>query len=220
MLNEDTSRAPVLYESIQDWTFDVETLQDEMNWQLDLLICEQKRIKQLEDQIHTIYTQIDPHGLLISLPGIAYILAAAILTCTGSVNQFPSLCKHRGFARLYPTQKSTGDQTTSHGKISKQSHNRYKRTLYLTAENAHKSDVELCAFYHKRRQHTHTEAVCAVANAKLIPGIHLMLKAMNTVRNKGHEPPHYVYRDEARHPISISRIRPLGPWCLHLGRYG
>jgi hypothetical protein len=59
-------------------------------------------------------------------------------------------------------------------RISKMSCNRYKRSLYLAAQTACRWDLEMAAFYHKKRKagHTHKQAVCAVANGKLLPGIH------------------------------------------------
>lgn len=182
--------------------FDKDALQDEMTWELDMLEAEQIRIKHLKKQITQIYETIDPQKMLTSLPGIAQTLAASIFCCTGDIERFPSLCKHRGFAGFYPTKQSTGDDTNTRGTLSKQSSNRYKRTLYLAAENAYKWDVELCAFFHKRRKagHTYHQAVCAVANAKLLPRIHRMLKEMKKPRKNGSNPPHYVFRDESGNP--------------------
>ena len=49
--------------------------------------------------------------------------------------------------------------------------------------------------------------VCAVANARLIPRIHRLPKAMHTTRNHGQELPHQVYRDEAGPPIIKTEAR-------------
>ncbi len=203
--------AATLYENIQHMPLEKDTLQDEMTWEREMLEHEQTRIKHLEKQINEIYAGIDPHQVLASLPGIADILAASIFSCTGDIDRFPSVCKHRGFAGFYPTKRSTGDDTNSHGKLSKQSSNRYKRALYLAAENAYKWDVELCAFFHKRRQagHTYTQAICAVANAKLLPRIHCMLKAMKETQQNGNNPPQYVFRDESANPISKREARAI-----------
>ena len=182
-----------------------------MTWELHSLALEHKRIKALEKQIAKIYNTLDPHQSLISLPGVADILAASIFVCVGDILRFPSVKKHRGFAALYSTKHDTGDHTKGHGSLSKQGSNRYKRALYLAADNAYKWDVELCAFYHNRRQsgHNHIQAVCAVANAKLIPRIHLMLNRMKQVQKNGNNPPQYVFRDLSGNPISKVEARAM-----------
>lgn len=87
--------------------------------------------------------------------------------------------------------------------MSKMASARYRRYLYLAADNAYKWDVELAAFYHKRRRggHTHTQAVCAVANAKLLPRIHHLLKELKQVK-PNQVRPQYVFRDLSGNPIS------------------
>jgi transposase len=203
--------AKTLYDDLIQIPFDAESLQEEMTWELDCLALEHKRIKALEKQIAKIYNTLDPHKSLISLPGIADILAASIWTSVGDIERFPSIKKHRGFLGFYSTKHNTGDDTNGGRKISKQGANRYKRALYLAADNAYKWDVELCAFYHNRRQsgHNHTQAVCAVANAKLLPRIHLMLNRIKQVQKNGNNPPQYVFRDLSGNPISKVEARAL-----------
>jgi transposase len=203
--------AKILYDDLADMPFDAESLQEEMNWELHILAQEEKRIKVLEKQIAKIYNTIDPHQSLISLPGIADILAASIWISVGDIERLPSLKKHRGFLGFYSTKHDTGDDTNNGGKISQQGANRYKRALYLAADNAYKWDVELCAFYHQRRQsgHNHTQAVCAVANAKLLPRIHIMLNRMKQVQKNGNNPTRYVFRDLSGNPISKVEARAM-----------
>ena len=191
--------------------FDEATLQDEMNWELDQLEREETRLRNIEAQIKKLNTALDPHGVLTSLPGIGDILAAGISTCVGDIDRFQSLTKHRGYAGFYPSTKGTGDHRVNSVPISKMSSNRYKRYLYLAAENAYKRDVEMVAFYHKRRLagHTHTQAVCAVANAKLLPRIHHLMKQLKQAKTNRLPHPHYVFRDLSGNPISKTEARTI-----------
>jgi transposase len=199
--------AVAFYEPIRaqnQMPFDEVLLQQEMEGELDRLECEEQEVLQLEQQIRHHQRQLDPQGALISLPGISHILAAGIRSCIGNIDRFDSVTKHRGFAGFYSSANSTGDTSKRGGSISKMSSSRYKRYIYLAADNAYKWDLELAAFYHNRRQagHTHRQAVCAVANGKLIPRIHHILKAIAATEDTFRAAPHYVFRDLSGNPIS------------------
>jgi transposase len=191
--------------------FDEAALQDEMGWELDQLEREEERLHTLESQIKKLNTKLDSQRSINSLPGIADILAAGIQSCVGDIDRFDSLEKHRGYAGLYPSSRATGDHRVKGTSISKMSSNRYKRYLYLAAENAYKWDVEMAAFYHKRRQagQCHTQAVCAVANAKLLPRIHSLMKQLKQARINHTPRPHYVFRDLSGNPISKAEARAI-----------
>ena len=91
------------------------------------------------------------------------------------------------------------------------SSNRYKYYLYLAAENAYKWDVEMADFYHKKRKagHSHTQAVCAVANAKIIPRIHKLMKMQKQAQINRMPYPHYVFKDLSGNPISKTEARAI-----------
>ncbi|MEA3408937.1 MAG: IS110 family transposase [Candidatus Eisenbacteria bacterium] len=203
-----------LYQPARDadsMPFDERILQDELNWELDQLEREEQRRHLLELHIKKLNRKIDPTDSLISLPGIRHILAAGIRTCVGDIDRFESLNKHKGFAGFYPSVSKTGDHASSPMPMSKMSCNRYKRCLYLAAENAYKWDLEMAAFYHKRRRagHTHTQAVCAVANAKLLPRIHQLMKSLKYAERNGTRRPHYVFRDLSGNPISKTEAKAM-----------
>jgi transposase len=191
--------------------FDPALLQEEMNWELDQREGEEQRLRHLEQQITHLNQQLDPQGVLLSLPGVHHLLAAGIRTCVGTIDRFSTLTQHRGFAGLYPSTRKTGDHASSSTPLCKMSCNRYKRYLYLAAENAYKWDVEMAAFYHKRRQrgHTHTQAVCAVANAQLLPRIHHLLKQLHQAQTHAQHRPHHVFRDLSGNPISKAEARAI-----------
>jgi transposase len=191
--------------------FDEVVLQADMDWELDQLEREEKRILHLENQIKACNQTLDPQDVMLSLPGVQHIIAAGIRACIGDIGRFNSLTKHRGFAGFYPSVRKTGDGESAPMPISKMSCNRYKKYLYLAAENAYKWDVDCAAFYHKRREkgHTHTQAVCAVANGKLLPRIHQLLKKLKQAQVNGAHRPQYVFRDLDGNPISKAEARAI-----------
>ena len=136
---------------------------------------------------------------------------AGIRAYIGDISRFNSLTKHRGFAGFYPSVRKTGDNDSAARSISKMSCNRYKRYLYLAAENAYKWDVDCAAFYHKRREqgHTHTQAMCAIANGKLLPRIHHLLKSLQQAEANAEHRPRYVFRDLDGNPISKAEARAI-----------
>ncbi|NKB69632.1 MAG: IS110 family transposase [Candidatus Latescibacteria bacterium] len=190
---------------------DERLLQEEINWELDQLEREEQRVVSLENQLKECNQKLDPQDAFLSLPGIQHITAAGIRACIGDIDRFNSLTNHRGFAGLYPSVRKTGDGESASMPISKMSGNRYKRYLYLAAENAYKWDVDCAAFYHKRRErgHTHTQAVCAVANGKLLPRIHQLLKQLSQAETKAQHRPRYVFRDLEGNPISKAEARAI-----------
>jgi transposase len=186
-------------------------LQEEMNWELDQLEREEERQGVLEVEIAKVNKALDPSDSFISLPGIAHVIGAGIRICVGDIDRFAGLSEHRGYVGLYPSVRGTGDRSASGTRISKMSCNRYKRYLYLAAQNACRWDLEMAAFYHKRREtgHTHKQAVCAVANGKLLPRIHKMLRELKEVEGKTIPRPHYVFRDLSGNPISKAEAKAM-----------
>ena len=202
------------YQPVRDaghMPFNEQALQEEMNWELDQLEREEQRIHTLETEITRLNKKLDPYDVGISLPGIGHVLVAGIRTCIVDIDRFDSLTKHKGFVGFYPSVKGTGDRQTSTGRIPKMSCNRYKRCLYLAAENAYKWDLEMAAYYHKRRQagQTHTQAVCAVANSKLLPRIHHLFKQLKYAEENGLPRSRYVFRDLSGNPISKAEAKAI-----------
>ena len=214
MIFQACKQAAQLYKAVRQdgqMPLDEAILQDDMNWELDQLEREEKRALLLENKIRDCNHKLDPQDAMLSLPGIQHITAAGIRACIGDISRFNSLTKHRGFAGFYPSVRKTGDNDSAARSISKMSCNRYKRYLYLAAENAYKWDVDCAAFYHKRRErgHTHTQAVCAVANGKLLPRIHHLLKSLQQAEANAEHRPRYVFRDLDGNPISKAEARAI-----------
>lgn len=186
-------------------------LQDEMNWEIDQLECLEKRLLNLEKQIEKINQKLDPSDSFISMPGVRHILAGSIRSCIGDIDRFDNVTKHRGFVGFYPNSKGTGDNRATGTRMSKMASGRYRKYLYMAAENAYRWDVEMADYYHKRRRggHNHTQAVCAVANAKLLPRIHHLLKELKQAQQTNQVRPLYVFRDLSGNPISKAEAKAI-----------
>jgi transposase len=196
-----------LYKEVREadlMPFDEQDLQQAVNRELDTLEAEERIVAKLDQQISLLNKELDPQRVLPSLPGIGDISAAGIRCCIGNIDRFDSITKHRSYGGLCPRVKKTGNSESAGLAISKMSSNRYKRYLYLAAENARKWDVEMASFYHKCRQdgHTHTQAVYAVANGKLLPRIHRLLKENKRAEETWGHRRLYVYKDLSGNPIS------------------
>lgn len=206
--------AAAFYDPIREEGFmpvDEVCLQDEMNWELDRLECDEQRLFNLEKQIEKINQKLDPSDSFISMPGVRHTLAGGIRSCIGDIDRFNNVTKHRGFVGFYPNSKGTGENRATGTRMSKMASGRYRKYLYMAAENAYRWDVEMADYYHRRRRggHTHTQAVCAVANAKLLPRIHHLLKELKLAQTTNQVRPLYVFRDLSGNPISKAEAKAI-----------
>ena len=198
--------AAAFYDPIREEGFmpvDEICLQEEMNWELDRLECDEQRLLNLEKQIEKINQKLDPSDSFISMPGVRHILAGGIRSCIGDIGRFNNVTN--------PNSKGTGENRATGTRMSKMASGRYRKYLYMAAENAYRWDVEMADYYHRRRRggHTHTQAVCAVANAKLLPRIHHLLKALSVAQTTNQVRPRYVFRDLSGNPISKAEAKAI-----------
>ena len=177
--------------------FDPAQIQLEVCLELDLLEAEEAQIDRLKQHIATLYEELDPLGMLQSIPGFGPIIAAGVLAETGSVNRFPNVGSFRGYVSLIPRYKATGQSHNPRQKLRKAGPRLLKKYLFLAAESARRCDLELAAFYNRLRQkgRVHDQAVCAVAN-KLAGRAYAVMKRIA----EGEDAP-YVYRDLEGRPI-------------------
>lgn len=177
--------------------FDLNQIQLEVCMELDLLEAEEVQIEQLEELIATLCEELDPQGMLQSIPGFGLIVTAGVLGETGSVDRFPNVGSFRGYVSLIPRYKATGQSHNPRQKLRKAGPRLLKKYLFLAADNARRCDLELAAFYNRLREkgRVHDQAVCAVAN-KLAGRAYAVMKRIA----EGGDAP-YVYRDLEGRPI-------------------
>jgi transposase len=171
--------------------FDPSQIQLEVCLELNLLEAEEEQVEQLEKHIATLSEELDPHGMLQSIPGFGPIVAAGVLGETGSVDRFPNVGSYRGYVSLIPRYRATGQSHNPRQKLRKAGPRLLWKYLFLAAENARRCDLELATFYDRLRQkgRVHDQAVCAVAN-KLASRAYAVMKRIA----EGGDAP-YVYRD-------------------------
>lgn len=122
-------------------------------------------IAALDDRIKTLYEQVDPAGIVVSVPGLGVTLAAGILARTGDLNRFESLAGVRCFTGLVPKidQSGIGDHRNGPTKAGDPG---LRHALFLAAEQARKVDPTLAQRYNRlyiEAGKHHNSAVCTIA---------------------------------------------------------
>jgi transposase len=140
----------------------------------------------IEERIEPLYDEADPHGIVISAPGLAVTLAAGILGRTGDLSRFDNLAGVRAFTGLVPKIDQSG-LAGGHGGPTKAGDPGLRQALFLAAEQARRIDPTLAQRYHRlvvdEGKH-HVSAICSIAPV-------LMTRIAACWRNGQH----YVLRD-------------------------
>lgn len=178
--------------------FDPEQVQLEVSMELDLLEAEEAQIKDLEGRMDGLYEELDPEGVMRTLPGFGPIVSAGVLGETGALARFATVGDYRGYVSFVPRFKATGQSHNPRQKIRKSGPRLLKKYFYLAADSARQCDLELAALYDRlrRKGRHHDQAVCAVAN-HLAGRAYALMKRMSEGKN---EP--YQFRDLEGNPIS------------------
>lgn len=178
--------------------FDVEQVQLEVSMELDLLEAEEAQIADLADRMDELYEELDPTGMMRTLPGFGPIVSAGVLGETGALARFATVGNYRGYVSYVPRYKATGQSHNPRQKIRKSGPRLLKKYFYLAADSARQCDLELAALYDRlrRKGRHHDQAVCAVAN-------HLAGRAYAVMKRmaEGKDEP-YQFRDLDGNPIS------------------
>jgi len=141
----------------------LELVLDELN-ELEHLIRRRERLDEKIKELAEPYReQID---ILMSIPGIKFTLAVAILCEIGTIDRFPSAKHLVSYAGLRPTLRQSG-RKRRHGRTSKKSNSRLRRFIYLAATAAMRSkDHRVRAFVARLRGRGKHYKVIAVALAR------------------------------------------------------
>lgn len=124
-----------------------------------------QEIGALDKRIEIHYSEADPAGILLSVPGIAVTLASAILGRTGDLNRFDNQGSIRAFTGLIPKVSQSGIQDVTNG-ITKHGDPGLRQALFLAADLARKVDPTFAAKYNRlyldQRKH-HNSVICNLA---------------------------------------------------------
>ena len=155
---------------------------DALKFELRLLLQQldfiKKQVKDIDKFLKKLMKQ---NEILLSIPGISFVLGAAILGEIGDVKRFATPQQLQAFAGMDPSVTQSGNFTGTHGKISKRGSPYLRRALYLAASAARRYDPVFKEHYDKlvaRGKHP-KQAMGAVAT-KLLRVIHAVLSSQKS----------------------------------------
>lgn len=126
-------------------------------------------IRDLDTKLAALLHQIDPAGIMTSVPGVGLINAAQILARLGDPTRFSSLAGARSFTGLVPSLTASG-ASGHHGPPTKAGDAPLREALFMAADHARRADPTLGARYHRlmvaQGKH-HNSALCHISTALL-----------------------------------------------------
>jgi transposase len=138
------------------------------------LACEARVIKMLESEVKELDAkaagllgEIDPDGLVISLPGFGERIATTVAGRLGHAARFKNSGAVRSFIGMIPGTNQSGE-TEGNPRLTKSGDRMLRTALFLAADAARKEDPQLARIYFRQvmdKGHHPTQAVCAVATA-------------------------------------------------------
>lgn len=137
----------------------------------------------LEDLVATLRQQAEvlinsqERDLLVSIVGIGPMIANTILAEIGSINRFSGPKQLVAYTGLDPRIRQSGQVLNQHTKLTKRGAPELRRVLFLAANIARQHDVEMRAYYHKKRSEGKSYTAATVATSrKLTYRIYAVLK--------------------------------------------
>jgi transposase-like protein len=127
------------------------------------------QVRELDTKLAALLHQLDPAGILTSVPGVGIINAAQILARLGDPARFRSLAGARSFTGLVPSLTASG-ASGRHGPPTKSGDAPLREALFMAADAARRADPSLAARYHRLMMHQgkhHNSALCHIATALL-----------------------------------------------------
>lgn len=171
---------------------DFDIAQAEVELHLDRVAGLDRRIAEFDRRIAEAYRKADPERLVETLPGIGETIAPAVRAFVGDVRRFPSAKAFVSYFGLAPLKSQSGNTDRTGQRISKAGNRLMRQYLFLAADAARRTDLELAAYYHTKRRAGwhHTKIVVAIAN-KLARRLYAVLK-----REAQGDAVGYRFRDE------------------------
>lgn len=116
---------------------------------INQIIFLEEQVSDLNDEISTIYAQLD--SFLISIPGIGSTLATVILAEIGDIHNFDTPSKLVALAGIDPSSNQSGYSLSSNEKTSKRGSPYLRHALFTAAFVAMNNDPHLRAFYDRKK---------------------------------------------------------------------
>lgn len=142
---------------------------------LDLI---KKQLSEMQDQIEKKSQEFKEIEYLDSIPGISNYLASVILSEIGEINRFERKEQLTAFAGLDASVKESGQYHRTQGNhISKRGSKYLRKSLYYAAKTAIIFDLELKAFYQKKKaQGKHYNLIIIAVARKILMRCFAVLK--------------------------------------------
>lgn len=161
----------VAHETLTLWAdeLDFGDLADDIAVEARLALQLSTEIHELEQRIAVMLHDLDPAGIMTSVPGIAHINGAQILARLGDPNRFRSLAGARSFSGLVPSLNASG-VNGHHGPPTKSGDAPLREALFMAADHARRVDPTLAVRYHRLMSHDgkhHNSALCNIATTLL-----------------------------------------------------
>jgi len=153
-------------ETLQLWDGELSypDLAEDIATEARLALALTAEIRDLERKLASLLHQLDPAGILTSVPGVAQILARL-----GDPARFRSLAGARSFSGLVPSLTAS-DASGRHGPPTKSGDAALREALFMAANQARRIDPVLAARYHRLMvscgKH-HNSALCHISTAVL-----------------------------------------------------
>lgn len=157
--------------------FDYDHVQHVVDQELDAIEFIELQVAQLERKIRPLYRAVDPDQVLLQVPGVGFVIGAALQALIGDIARFPTVKSFAGYTGLVPRTNLTAGEGKPGQRMTKAGADLIKQYLFLAAETARLRDPELAASYAaaiNRGKH-HNSAIGIVAH-KLARRIYAVLK--------------------------------------------
>ena len=114
---------------------------------------------------------------LMTLPGISFVTAAALLAAIGDINRFPSAGHLVSYLGIDPRVRQSGSEPARHGSISKQGPGEARHLLVEAAWHAARTTGPLRAFAERIASRRGSQvAVVAVARKLVVIAWHMLVR--------------------------------------------
>lgn len=161
--------------ALREWNSDTDSqIPPSLRPALEQAACEiadiEERIHSLERQLHALARQSPAVARLLTVPGIGWLTASALVAFVGSVHRFPSARHFASYIGLTPREHSSG-AVRRLGRISKRGDTYLRmllvhgaRSVLWTAKSNQRPDRLRAWALHIESRRGHNKAAVAVAN--------------------------------------------------------
>lgn len=170
--------------------------------QLRQLAAVEQELTTLDESLATLARNEPRVPLLMTIPGVNYVVAIGLLAALGDISRFRDGDQAAAYLGLAPSTRQSGDHCY-HGHITKRGRSQVRGLLTQSAQHASRHPGPIGAFFRRlAKRKNRSVAIVAVAR-KLVTIAFLMLK--------NNEPYRYARPELMREKFSALKILTQGP---------